>query len=337
MARERSLLVLPFEDSYVALFEQLRSASLKIEGIQYEQGRMTLSPERIADFGRSESVVEVELDLEELGAAAKECDLIPSDIRFAVMTFSRLLNLSCVGASKLLSDLDSGSLLLPVPRPSDDAEDPLRARHSGFGILVLMTLDREMANKRKLLVPWRRHTILARAEFNFSSNDEGPGLRIEKLTEEVRDANRLPLTCLSFVSLTESPLESSNLKDNCTLYVDEKIGEKIKYAPNSPASRALQRTVGLDLLSDLVMKAHGELSHPDKSETQWTEVSDTVVGKVVKNILSRAQPRTGPRMSEEDLFNELKQDPYRSISRMQSFLGVRNEVLRTFDGEEDTE
>jgi hypothetical protein len=97
MARERSLLVLPFEDSYVALFEQLRSASLKIEGIQYEQGRMTLSPERIADFGRSESVVEVELDLEELGAAAKECDLIPSDIRFAVMTFSRLLNLSCWG------------------------------------------------------------------------------------------------------------------------------------------------------------------------------------------------------------------------------------------------
>lgn len=333
MAREQSLIILPFEDSFVELSTSLDSATVIVGSTEYPRGRNVLSDGRLRDFLANDVKVDVELDDEWMVRVLDKCRLKRSDVRLVVRTFSKFLNLSHVAFLQSLDELHFGKIEIEVSRPIDTSCDPLRAIHTNFSIDVYLTLATDMRSSVTSLKPWKKHTILAWAPFSFLSKDDGVGLNIEKLDDEMRSRRRLPEKCATYIESGGSPLECTRLNECSTLYVDEKLIEKIKYVGNSQAGRAFQRSVGVDLISDVIMRSHSELARPENLELTMNDLRDTVAGKVIRSFLMKSQPRTGARLTESDILSEVRSDPERSIARAQSFFSMRAEMLRTFDGE----
>jgi hypothetical protein len=333
MAREQSLIVLPFEDSFVELSTALDSATVLVGSTEYPRGRNVLSEGRLRDFLANEVKVDVELDNEWMIRVLDRCGLKRSDVRLVVRTFSKFLNLSYIAYLQPLDDIEFGKIEIEVSRPTDIYRDPLRAIHTNFSIDVYLTLAIDKKSSATSLKPWKKHTILAWVPFSFLSKDDGVGLNVEKLDDEVRSRRRLPEKCATYIESGGSPIECTRLNECSTLYVDEKLIEKIRYVGNTQAGRAFQRSVGVDLISDVIMRSHSELTRAENLELTINDLRDTVAGKVIRSFLMKSQPRTGARLTESDILSEVRTDPERSIARAQSFFSMRVEMLKTFDGE----
>jgi hypothetical protein len=243
------------------------------------------------------------------------------------------MNLSHIAFSDVMDSIGGGSLKLPLKPPDRPQDDPLLAIHTGFSIGLILTLGTTRRQEKTSLTPWRRHTILAEQIFSFAPSDDGLGFEIKKLDDEVRRHYRLPSGCTTFVLAQGSPLEVGTISQASVLYVDEKILQRIQAAPNSRQARGYQRTIGAELVGDLIMRSHAELQRAEHIHSSLSDLEGTLASRIVSLLWQKAKPSSGPRLRPEDVYQELVTEPQRLVCRAQALFNLRPLIIDTLSGE----
>ena len=252
MARERTMLILPFEDVYTELWQALDSTMLSIGGTPYQPGHHSVTASVLAQAVDSPVQVALDIDTEAVRDLATEAGLGDSDIRVSVVTQSQFTNLFNNAFTAQLSEDIDFPLSIDVRCPDRPDLDPVRAAHSGFVVRAVLTLDKERSLHPGTLAPYRKHAILSEASFRIApSGDAGVGLEIYPLNSVFREAEHIPKDVLVYLRPDDSPLSASVLADATRVYLDSEVLNRIKVDPGHPDTKLqkglLKHTIFVDL------------------------------------------------------------------------------------------
>lgn len=337
MSRELGLVVRPYDDAYEILWDSLASAVVQSHLARYASGEHRLTVDQLTALSGEESRVEIDLDALEIESLIEPLGLKLEDLRLSVRTFSKFMNLSDVVFSEKLTSLTKNPVLIGLSEKSKPDIDPLFAIHTGFQIQVTLTLDIERQLPNNSLAPRLRHSILSDVKFAFvSTSDEGSGLEIRKLNDEVRHSERVPKNTSIYIKRIESPVTTNRLNDAMSVYVDGKLLERMKIRNGSGITKLHVAQIGIAILSDVVLRSSIDLNKQlaeSGSTPEFESINRTVTGKLVELLQKKGQV-TGHRETSEQLLEELIERPERTLARVQSVWGLQQQALESFEQEE---
>jgi len=338
MSRELSLVVRPYDDAYEDLWDALASTLIKTRVKTFAIGEHRLSNEHLASLSEAHLLVEVDLDLSEIGTLIEPLDLTLEDLRLSVRTYSKFMNLSDVVFSEVMEELSDMPLAIQIdggPRPD---QSPLFAHHTGFQVQIVITLDIERDLPKNSLAPRYRHTVLSEARFSFvSANTEGSGLEIRRLNEETRITERVPKNSSIYIKRVESPVTTNRLNDVLVTYVDGRLLDRIMARRGSSASRLHVAQIGVAILSDIVLRSSVELNRQivtAGAPPKYDDLKRTVTGKLIDMLLKKGQA-PGHQDIAEQLLEELIDRPERSLARVQAIYSLQPQALESLELEEN--
>lgn len=340
MARERSLPIRPFADSYDAIWKSLEGTTLNLNGAPLKPGRHTLSSSRLASLAEADPTVTVELELDELSQLLTEELLTPKEVRLSVYVSTQFMNLGFVAFSDTLDQVASFPLSVRLVNDAVPTQDPLRASTSGVNVRCLLSLDIARDAHPTALVPSKRHSILSEVFFRLASGDEeAEGLDIHRLDNEVRQREHVPADALIYIKPGEaSPLESRVLGEVMTIYLDERILNKVRMAPNHVESRLQRALLAQAIMNDVAQQSGVELNRrraQGRALPTYEELKGSLLGRLLKVVEKKGQAASGPRATTGSLLEEMIDRPHMFHSRIQSIAALRTKADDAFEGNEE--
>ena len=337
MSRELGLVVRPYDDAYEILWDSLASTVIQSHLARYAAGEHRLTVDQLTALSAEESKAEIDLDVPEIESLIEPLGLKLEDLRLSVRTFSKFMNLSDVVYSEKLTSINKNPIMIELSEKTEPNVDPLFAVHTGFQIQVTLTLDIERDLPNNSLAPRLRHSILSDVKFAFaSSSDEGSGLEIRKLNDEVRLSERVPKNTSIYIKRVESPVTTNRLNDAMSVYVDGKLLERMKNRNGSGITKLHVAQIGIAILSDVVLRSSIDLNKQlveSGSTPEFESMKRTVTGKLVELLKKKGQV-TGHRETPEQLLEELIERPERTLARVQSVWALQQQALESFEQED---
>jgi hypothetical protein len=340
VARERSLRIRPFGDVYDAIWSSLDGTMLTLGETPLAPGRHTLTAPQLTSLAASEPTIIVDLDLDALATLLDEESISLGQVRLSVYVSTQFMNLGFIAFSETLDRLTSFPMSVRLVNDAIPSRDPLRASTSGVSARCLLTLDVSRDAHPTALVPTKRHSVLAEVYFRLSSGDEeAEGLDIHRLDGAVRQTEHVPDNALVYIKPGEAnPLESRVLGEVMTIFLDERVLNKIRMAPNHVESRFQRGLLHQAILNDIAQQSVVEL-HRLRAEGQtrptYEELKGSLLGRLLKVVEKKGQASTGPRATTETLLEEMVDRPYRFHSRIQSIAALRTKADDAFEGNEE--
>jgi hypothetical protein len=303
-------------------------------------GRHTLAATQLLGLAESDPTLILDLDRDALEALLAEESISLSEVRVSVYVSSQFTNLGFVAFSDTLDLLPSFPLSVRLVNEAMPTQDPLRASFSGVSVRCLLTLDNAREAHPSALVPTKRHAVLAEVFFRLSGGEqEAEGLDIHRLDSSVRQSEHVPENALVYIKPGEAnPLESVVLGEVMTIYLDERIMNKIRMAPNHVASRLQRGLLHEAILTGIAQQSVVELVRlraENRPLPSYDELKGTLLGRLLKVVEKKGQASTGPRATTEFLLEEMIDRPYRFTSRIQSIAALRAKADDAFEGSEE--
>jgi hypothetical protein len=340
MSRERKFIIRPFDDAYEELWTSLQSTVLKTPAARFVPGDHKLSDSALLSLPTEAVELDIDIEFDQLESTLKEVDLELSDLRLSVQTYSRFMNLSDVVFSELLSDLGRASVVVPLTGQSREDIDPLFAAFTGFQVRAVLTLDRDRSTPEDSLAPRLRHSILSEARFEFTSvSSEGNGLDYHRLTDEVRETERVPRDAAIYIKSVESPTSVNKLSDALSIYIDSQLLERMLLKRRTSVGKLHIAQLGINILSDLVVRSSVDLNRraiETGTAPTFESLGKTVTAKLIGIVERKGQP-AGRRYEASELLEELMDRPQKMLSRVQAIYGYRGSALDSFDMEGDSQ
>lgn len=337
MSRELGLVVRPYDDAYEILWDSLASTVVQSHLARYAAGEHRLTVDQLSALSGEKARAEIDLDVLDIEILIEPLGLKLEDLRLSVRTFSKFMNLSDVVYSEKLTSINKNPIVIELSEQTEPTVDPLLAVHTGFQIQVTLTLDIERDLPNNSLAPRSRHSILSDVKFAFaSSSDEGSGLEIRKLNDEVRLSERIPKNTSIYIKRVESPVTTNRLTDAMSVYVDGKLLERMKNRNGSGITKLHVAQIGIAILSDVVLRSSIDLNKQlveSGLTSEFESIKRTVTGKLVELLQKKGQV-TGHRATCEQLLEELVERPERTLARVQSVWALQQQALESFEQED---
>lgn len=337
MSRELGLVVRPYDDAYEILWDSLASTVVQSHLARYAAGEHRLTVDQLSALSGEKARAEIDLDVLDIEILIEPLGLKLEDLRLSVRTFSKFMNLSDVVYSEKLTSINKNPIVVELSEQTEPTVDPLLAVHTGFQIQVTLTLDIERDLPNNSLAPRSRHSILSDVKFAFaSSSDEGSGLEIRKLNDEVRLSERIPKNTSIYIKRVESPVTTNRLTDAMSVYVDGKLLERMKNRNGSGITKLHVAQIGIAILSDVVLRSSIDLNKQlveSGLTSEFESIKRTVTGKLVELLQKKGQV-TGHRATCEQLLEELVERPERTLARVQSVWALQQQALESFEQED---
>ena len=338
MARETGLQVRPYPDLYDNIWNILDSSTIYSPTARYPKGDYKLTPEQLAVLASSDLTAGIEIDKTQIYELVSEDNLSLDDIRLSIYSYSKETNLGAVIYSERLADVKDEKLKIRLSGVTREEVDPLLASVNGFRITLLLTLNGHQINPLSNLSPKTKHSILARTSFRFlPQSDEGSGLDYKRLTDEVREIEKIPKLSAFYIKSLENPVESEKLGDCLNVYVDSNLLSRIDISRREPIGKLYIAKIGIEILTDLVMRSSIELNRriaENANQQTFQSLDGTVVSKLIKMFSKKGQ-LTGHHLSNDELLEELIERPEKSITRAQAIWSAQSKLMDAF--EEGTE
>ena len=339
MARERSLIIRPFDHAFDQLLSALDDQELKTSQATYLPGEYSIRPEALKRISEEGAELVTRLNEAALVDACDKADLDLSNVRFSIRTFSQFTNLSEVVFSESLANvLRDPVVRVPIGAAAREDQNPVRACHTGFLIQTVLSLNVERPYEDdKPLAPRLKHSILSESSFLLRPIPvDGLGIDFLPLTPQVRQAERVTKESIFYIKRKESPLFEQRLQDCVDVYVDWVLLDKIKNTQGSTRSDFFTTHILLKTLDAIITRASIELNarvQAGDNALSFEPFRQTVLGKLI-TILHRAAQVSGAPRDEGGLMEELIQDPSRTSNRIEEALSALSQALDTFDEEE---
>lgn len=282
--------------------------NLAVSAIDYEERRL-----RVALPWETEE--EATLAVKEAAAEVESAGYPVDRVALVVVAQSRFLKLRDLISMIPLSELATVTTIEIEERPPS-----LRTPRSGSRISVSFVLLE--GTEPRLLQAWRKGTWFHQSSFGLSTNLSQLGFNPLPLTDEERDAKRLPKGTLRYINLKESPLDEGVSEDMVEMWVDSDLLHSLSTQPNSPASRVMQAQLFVDCVWEIISSA---LADTELAERGWQDVEDTLLGRVIVAI---APPPATHRFDERasyygDFLNLIRQDRSRFMAYAEELAELR--------------
>lgn len=274
----------PYKD--ISLFQELLDRwSLRI-GPQEAMGGQNLTVPS-ASFRADPVIIRTAADAEaaadavgQLREAASALGLQPAQLEVVVLASNPYLRIVDVVHRRSLAD--DASLPEALTLKAADGVRALRTPSGGCDITAYICLADEL--EPAPLRPHRRGTWLGRVQFNLRTELGELGFTPRPLTPEVRSRHGLDQDAVRLVVVDDESLLGDQTDDIVELYVDEELLGHLSMAADSPASRALQRQLFVDVVVAIVLATQRVADFDQRS---IAELDDTVVGRLVDVLTGR--------------------------------------------------
>ena len=334
MARETGLQVRPYPDLYDNIWEILNSSTIYSPTVRYSKGDYRLTTEQLANLGSSDLYAEIEIAKKEITELISQDGLSLDDIRLSIYSYSKETNLGSVVYSERLADIHEEQVKVKLSGVTREEVDPLLACVNGFSVTILLTLNGHRINPQTNLSPRAKHSILARTSFRFlSQSDEGSGLIFNQLTDEIREIEKIPKLSAIYIKSLENPVTSEKLGDCLTVYIDSNLLNRIDMSRSGPIGKLYIAKIGIEILSDVVMRSSIELNRQIAETGNQKTLQDlhgTVVSALIK-MLSKKGQLPGQQLSNDELLEELIEKPEKSITRVQALWSAKTKFMDAFE------
>jgi len=263
-----------------------------------------------------------------ISTAIDEAELRLDDVELVAVARTPRLRIEDIVWRCRASGLTEMPLGVPIASPGQRPR-ALLAPFGGAAIDVFVVLSRELPPA--VLKPWRLGTWLARTGFRLSTKLGEVGFTPLPLDAEARERLGLPSGVCRFVHIDDSVIDGAVDEMAVELYVDEEILAQMVQFPSTPASKAFQRQLFLDVMSSIVL-------HAVRDSAFASLGIDELEGSLVEKVLRVASGRSGERREPEDrdtltrVLNELRDSPEKFIARIEGRTMSRQDILTSILG-----
>lgn len=301
-----------FEDS-IKLVVETGSTTFQLSN----RDKLPINPNQVQKLGMKLIFSEDRVNLKAGFTAAK---LKPEEINFVLRIRDRntgVLRESHIVANLPFEDVNQEYLVaeFEAPRPSHIAMN----RYTGFQLEAFLVLGAD--KEPNPLAPWLTGTILAQAQFDFTTVPEFDSIQPIELTNEIRDELGLIRGVWAYVEFSDDFLEADQLEGSLTFYVDKEILSLIKAQRKDIALAGQSLLAGL-LVPQIVMKSALELAGNEVFE-KW----DGETGILLRYL----QKAYGSQSDAAKFIRTLKEEPEKVISVILSRQDLKPRLTKLFN------
>jgi len=265
--------------------------------------------------------------LDDMQTELRERGLELSDLVLVVNLFSSYLKISEFPYVIPLSELAAhGSEFDLIP--DGDRPKALRAARSGCRVEVAVLLAEQKSPT--VGMPWRKGTWLSRSIFGLSCDVEFSGFTPRPMDAEAKATLRLPETATRFVRVPPGidPLVDESSTDLLEMWVDADLLATLSSRDKSKVSTAIQKQLFVDAFSCVMSEVR---SRPDFEDKVWSDVSDTMFGKMIRAIAGRSKSdgEDDLRIRCETLIGILREDLGRFMSHVEAFADLTDSMIQS--------
>lgn len=265
--------------------------------------------------------------LEDVQSELRDRDLDLEDVVLVVNLFSSFLKISDFPYMFPLSELAARG---PVLHLCQDGQRPraLRAARSGCRVEVAVVL----ANQKIPTVgrPWRKGTWLSRVDFGISCDAEFSGFTPRPMDAERKIELRLPANATRYISVPVGidPLADESSPDLVEMWVDAELLATLSSRDKSKVSTAIQKQLFVDAFECVMSEVR---ARPDFEDKTWTDVSDTMFGKMIRAIAGRSRGDQDEliRARCEGLLTILREDRGRFMAHVEAFADLTDSLIKS--------
>lgn len=265
--------------------------------------------------------------LEDIRAELHDRDLDPSDLVLVVNLFSSYLKISEFPFAFPLSELAERGPVLELT-PEGRRPKALRAARSGcrVEVAVLLGEEKEPAVGR----PWRKGTWLSRSDFGMSCDLEFSGFTPRPMDADAKVVLQLPETATRYIALPAGvdPLVDESSPDLVEMWVDADLLATLSSRDKSKASTAIQKQLFVDAFACVMSEVR---TRPDFSDKVWTDVSDTMFGRMIRALAGRAKGESDDdvRARCETFMSVLRDDHGRFMAHVEAFADLTVSLIES--------
>lgn len=265
--------------------------------------------------------------LEEIRAELQDRGLELDDLVLVVNLFSSYLKISEFPFVFPLSELSLRGPNL-VLTPEGRRPNALRAARSGcrVEVAVLLAEEKEPVVGR----PWRKATWLSRSNFSMSCDVEFSGFTPRPMDADAKQALNLPETATRYITLPVGvdPLVDESSPDLVEMWVDADLLATLSSRDKSKASTAFQKQLFVDAFDCVMSEVR---TRPDFSDKVWTDVSDTMFGRMIRALAGRAKGESDDdvRARCETFMSVLRDDHGRFMAHVEAFADLTVSLIES--------
>lgn len=265
--------------------------------------------------------------LEDIRTELRNRNLDLSDLVLVVNLFSSYLKISEFPFIFPLSELAGRGPVLELT-PEGRRPKALRAARSGcrVEVAVLLAVEKEPAVGR----PWRKGTWLSRSDFGMSCELEFSGFTPRPMDAEAKVAMKLPEAATRYIALPAGvdPLVDDSSPDLIEMWVDADLLATLSSRDKSKASTAIQKQLFVDAFDCVMSEVR---TRPDFADKTWTDVSDTMFGKMIRAIAGRSKNDSDAEVRArcESLMSILRDDRGRFMAFVEAFADLTNAMIES--------
>jgi hypothetical protein len=175
---------------------------------------------------------------------------------------------------------------------------------------------------------WRKGTWLSRADFGISCDAEFSGFTPRPMNAEKKSELRLPANATRYITLPIGidPLADESSPDLVEMWVDADLLATLSSRDKSKVSTAIQKQLFVDAFDCVISEVR---ARPDFEDKTWTDVSDTMFGKMIRAIAGRSKGDQDEmvRARCEGLFTILREDRSRFMAHVEAFADLTDSLI----------
>ena len=265
--------------------------------------------------------------LEDVQTELRDRDLDLEEVALIVNLFSSFLKISDFPYVFPLSELATRG---PVLDLCQDGQRPraLRAARSGCRVEVAVVLANQKAPAIGRV--WRKGTWLSRTNFGISCDAEFSGFTPRPMDAERKVELRLPANATRYITIPIGidPLADDSSPDLVEMWVDADLLATLSSRDKSKVSTAIQKQLFVDAFDCVVSEVR---ARPDLEDKTWSDVSDTMFGKMIRAIAGRSKGDHDELIRErcQGLFTILREDRSRFMAHVEAFADLTDSLIKS--------
>lgn len=296
----------------------LKSTQLALNDEPLEESSIAREASELAE---DEFHLILNVDADAIAAAVERMQIPEVDVGIAVIATGRslkattILHQSPVLAGVLPSTIALSALTYP------DVFGDLR----GFDVRVCVVLLHDL--QPKPLKPYMAGTWLASRDFSVSARgDILAGFNPQRLTDEERAAYGLPQGSVTYLDVSDSILESSDLADSLKFFIDSGIFDLLHANQSGPLGQAMQIDYAIEFIMGALAEIVREINESDLAGSEDTTLNgDFGAGALVFGVAQKLQS------TPAKVCADIRSNPARLRSQLQAALELTKSLRKALN------